>query len=235
MNININTINDINDTSSIESMRKVILKFLAQYDLKDFGYAIQLPSINKVEPPYIVSGYNELWLDHYKSNQYYKIDSTILYSMKNILPIRWEDLPFNDHKRNQQFRDESKDAGLLNGVAYPIHGCYGEKGIFCIAGKHKIEDELFMNMNILIPYLHNKILQLDLNKHTYFTNPKLTVRETEFLKWLAIGKTMEEIASIMTISYRTCIDYNEKLKMKFNCSSKNQVIALAISKQIINV
>lgn len=235
MNIHLNTINDINNADSVEDIRKIILKFLSQYDLKDFGYAIQVPSINKLEPPYILSEYDESWLNHYKSNEYYKIDSTILYSMKNILPIRWDDLPFGHDKRNEQFRDESKDAGLLNGIAYPIHGCYGEKGIFCVAGKDKIGDELFMSMNILIPYLHNKILELDLKNYTYFNNPKLTARETEFLKWLAIGKTMEEIASIMTISYRTCIDYNEKLKVKFKCSSKNQVIALAIIKQIINV
>lgn len=233
--MNINTIHDINNANNVESIRKIIIKFLAQYDLQDFGYAMQVPSINKIEMPYIISGYNDAWLDHYKSNEYYKIDSTILYSMKNILPVRWEDLPFNGDERNTQFRNESKDAGLLNGVAYPIHGCYGEKGIFCIAGKNKIEDELFMNMNILLPYLHNKILELDLKKYTHFKVPKLTLREKEFLRWLAIGKTMEEISSIMSIAYRTCIDYNEKLKLKFQCSSKNQVIALAIIKQVIHV
>lgn len=235
MTININTITDINDSDSIEDLRKIIIKFLAHYDLKDFGYAIQIPNINKVQSPYIISEYEKDWLNHYKSNEYYKIDPTILYSIKNILPVRWENVLITSDTSNKKFIEESKDAGLLNGVAYPIHGCYGEKGIFCIASKNKIGDELFLNTNIIIPYIHNKILELDLNKYTHFIIPKLTVREKEFLKWLAIGKTMEEIAQIMSISYRTCVHYNEKLKIKFNCSSKNQVIALAIIKQIINV
>jgi DNA-binding CsgD family transcriptional regulator len=76
---------------------------------------------------------------------------------------------------------------------------------------------------------------LELNKHEYYQNPRLTPRETEFLKWLAIGKTMEEISIIMNISYRTCVDYSEKLKKKFNCVSKNQIISLAIMKNMITL
>lgn len=230
--MNINTIQDFARVQSLEEMRNLLLKILNHYDINDFGYAVQFPTIFKKEQPYIFTGYKQDWVEHYTKNEYYKIDPTILYSAKNVVPVEWSDQLFGNNKK---FREESTDAGLANGVTYPIHGAHGEKGLFCVAGKNKIPMEAFLIINALVFYLHNQILNIDLKDNPYLTVPKLTRREKEYLQWLAIGKNLDEIASIMNISYRTVVDYGEKLRKKYNCTSKQQVLTLAVTKNMINL
>lgn len=230
--MNLNIIQDLSGSNNLDDIKKILLQTLNYYGLNDFGYAVQFPSINKTEHPYIFTGYEQPWVDHYTSNAYYTIDPTILYSARNIIPIRWSDQLFAPCP---QFRNESRDAGLHNGATYPIHGMHGEKGLFCIAGKAEISNEAFIIINSLVSFLHNQILHVDLKNNTYFNLPTLTIRETEYLQWLAIGKNMDEISSIMNISYRTAVDYGEKLKKKFQCTSKQQVLTVAIMKNMISL
>lgn len=228
--MNINTIQDLSGLKHIDEIRKLLLKVLNNYDINDFGYAVKFPTIVKKETPYLFTGYKQDWVEHYTNNAYYNIDPTISYSEKNIMPIEWSDKLFSNCN---QFRSESIDAGLPNGITFPIHGIHGEKGLFCIAGKNKIAHEAFMVISSLVFSLHHQILNVDLKNNTYFKIPPLTVREKEYIKWLAIGKNLDETASIMNISYRTAVDYGEKLKRKFKCTSKQQVITVAIMKNMI--
>ncbi len=164
-NLDLNLIQEIAYTQSLNDLKKIILKALNNYNLNDFNYGIKVPSIIKNEQPYIFSGYAKNWIEHYTSNNYHKIDSTVLYSFKNITPIIWDDFHFMTSKK---LRDESKDAGLINGVTYPIHGASGEKGLFCIAGREEISPETFVFINMLVPHVHHKILDLDLKSYEYF-------------------------------------------------------------------
>ena len=230
--IELNLIQDIMDVNSIKEIQKLLHKNLDRFDIPYFNYGVQIPSIHKKEELYVMSGYDNKWIDHYLKNRYQEIDSTVLYSIHNIAPLIWSD---NHFKNCNKMRDESKDAGLLYGATYPIHGAKGEKGLFCVSSEIPISKEAFLEINALIPFLHNKIYEIDLHNHCYFNTPKLTVKEQEFLKWMALGKTNEDISLIMNISYRTCIDYTNKLVKKFKCQNKFQVVAMVIIKGIIKL
>ena len=230
--LNLNIIQDIMDVDSIGEIQKILLKNLHHFDIEYFNYGIQLPSIYKRETPYIISGYDKKWIDHYVKEKYHEIDATVLYSFQNIAPVTWTDDHFNTCKK---MREESKDAGLVHGVTYPIRGTSGEKGLFCISSKNAVSTEASLYMNAMVPFIHNKIFELDLHKNIYFDIPNLTKKEEEFLKWMAVGKSNEDIAMIMGITYRTCVDYTNKLVKKFNCQNKSQVICLAIMKGIIQL
>jgi len=230
--ININFMQDLASATSMEQVKKIILKNINFFDINDFNYGTKPPSIVTKQDLYIFSGCPDSWMDHYKKNQYHNVDATILYSIKNIQPVEWSDELFKDCP---QLRKDSIDAGIPHGITFPIHGAHGEKALFAVAGNKKVSFEAMLHLNAMVPFLHHKIYELELTKQDYFQTPKLTPRESEFLKWLAIGKTMEEISIIMNISYRTCVDYSEKLKKKFNCVSKNQIISLAIMKNMITL
>jgi DNA-binding CsgD family transcriptional regulator len=230
--VNINFMQDLATASSMNEVKELILKNINFYGVNEFNYGIKAPSIITNEEPYIFSGCSESWINHYKKNKYYLNDATIAYAFQNVQPIEWSDELFQNCAK---LREESSDAGIPNGITFPIHGPRGEKGLFAIAGKKKIPFEAMLYINAIVPFIHHKIFELEVSKHDFFQNPRLTPRETEFLKWLAIGKTMEEISIIMNISYRTCVDYSEKLKKKFNCVSKNQIISLAITKNMISL
>lgn len=230
--ISLNLMQDISMAESVSDLKTIILSKVNHFDIDNFNYGIKVPSILTNEEPFIFSGYDPKWIEHYISNKYHEIDSTVIYSFRNTRPAAWTDAHFSTSKK---LRQESRDAGLHHGYTYPIHGLSGEKGLFCIAGEKKINDEAAIYISALVPFIHQKILELELSEKTYFKDPCLTKREQDFLKLLAIGKTMEEISCIMSISYRTCVDYAEKIKRKCHCTSKSQLIAFAISKHIIHL
>ena len=67
--INLNFMQDISDVSTLSQLKSIILKNINLYDVNNFNYGIKLPSINSVEKPYIFSGYDLKWINHYKTNR----------------------------------------------------------------------------------------------------------------------------------------------------------------------
>ncbi len=63
----------------------------------------------------------------------------------------------------------------------------------------------------------------------------LSSRQHECLHFLIRGKTLREISKILNISPRTVEIHMEKLKLKFNCTSKSELISAAIEYGFINI
>lgn len=63
----------------------------------------------------------------------------------------------------------------------------------------------------------------------------LSQREAECLFYMVRGKTVKKIAEILGISDRTVETYTERLKNKFNCHSKSDLIEVAIKIGFVNV
>ena len=226
-------ISEIAECASLDDLDKLLFRVLAFYGVGSFNYGIKVPCILQSQAPYIHSGYDPEWISHYVSRQYHLCDPTVAYAMQNLAPAIWDDSHFLS---NPSLRAEASDAGLSHGATYPIRGLAGEAGLFCIAEKTPIPKELFIGFCALAPAFHLKIVELDAKaKIPHLRLPELTRRESEYLHWLCAGKNMEEIAKIMSISYRTCVDYGEKLMRKFGCPSKSAVVALAIARNMVRL
>lgn len=63
----------------------------------------------------------------------------------------------------------------------------------------------------------------------------LTNRESECLFYIIRGKSAKSIARILNISFRTVEVYLEKLKTKFNCKTKSDLIDQAIHNGYMNI
>lgn len=226
-------IQEIMSTENTESLTKEISNILFEYDVAYFLYGICIPQLNKKTKNLIVDRYPDNWMNHYMKSEYMDVDSVFLYSLTNNLPIVWDDILF---RNSQKMRDESKDAGLRAGISFPIHSVTGEKGIFSISSSKdkKISSEAFMVVSSLLPYIHEKIK--DLERHDrYPMLPKLTTREAEILQWAAIGKTAYETSCILNISERTIIYHLSNIMKKFDCNNKGQAVAFGLTHKIIQL
>lgn len=80
--------------------------------------------------------------------------------------------------------------------------------------------------------VNKQIQAYDVAPSTFIISPadasRLTEKEQECLFYLLLGKTYKEIAETQSVSQRTIIDHIERLKMKFNCQSKSELIGRAI-------
>jgi|GEM_PF-4706689 len=55
----------------------------------------------------------------------------------------------------------------------------------------------------------------------------LTRKEVDVLRYILLGKTSKQIARLLEISYRTVEEYTNKIKRKFQCSSKYEIHIIA--------
>ena len=231
----IKEIEKIYAADSTDKLKDILSNILGGYDVPHFLYGIRIPQINNKTKDLIVSIYPNGWMEHYMKSNYIETDSVLHYSLNNNLPVTWTDELFENSKNSKLMRDESKEVGLEYGISFPIHSASGENGIFSMATptKKAINNEVYFLMSALLPYIHEKIKELERGNKFYPKIPELSARELEVLKWTAIGKTASEISSILNITERTVVFHVTKINKKFKCNTKRQSVAYALTHKII--
>ena len=86
--------------------------------------------------------------------------------------------------------------------------------------------------NYLSPSIAEKVTLQTLNDD----NPvdKLTAREFEVFRLLAEGKVVDDISSLLNISYKTVANYQTLLKQKLGINSPVDLVRLAIKYEVID-
>lgn len=227
-------IENIMQTKSTDELKNTLSKILNQYDIPHFLYGMRIPQLNKQHKDLIINVYPLEWMQHYMKSEYIKVDSVLHYSLNNNLPVVWKDDFFTS---SRQMRNESKEVGLEFGVSFPIHSITGENGIFSIASSigKSINNETFMLVSALLPYIHEKIKDLERHNRFYPNLPIISKKELEILKWTAAGKTAFEAGCIIGVSERTVVYHLVNIMKKLNCSNKGQAVAFALTHNIIQL
>ena len=70
-------------------------------------------------------------------------------------------------------------------------------------------------------------------KETATSNPKLTIREVEVLKWLKEGKSSFEVSMILNISEKTVNFHCNNIMRKLDAVNRVQAVAIALEKRFI--
>lgn len=181
------------------------------------------------------------WFEAYSSNRYLTQDPVVSLGLKQTLPIFWNKLDLDHPTMPACSRDVmnlAADFGVRNGVSFPLHTPYGEKGILSFITKDPSNSELmFENVPILsfcASYIFNAAVELvkrkpELAKHL----ADLSAREKECLLWASEGKTSWEIATILGISERTVNFHLNQVTNKTDSRNRNQAIAKTISSGLI--
>ncbi|MES2950581.1 MAG: LuxR C-terminal-related transcriptional regulator [Pseudomonadota bacterium] len=92
-------------------------------------------------------------------------------------------------------------------------------------------------LKLIIPALHAALLRC-VRSHTVpptgdATRPALTNRETEVLKWICLGKTNSEIASILNSSPHTVKNQTRTILVKMRVNSRAQAAAEAMRHRLV--
>ena len=71
-------------------------------------------------------------------------------------------------------------------------------------------------------------------KYNEFENLQLSKRQREVIHWYLLGKTALDTAEILNLSVRTIHEYFERLKNKFDCYTKSQLLLKLIDGGFLN-
>jgi len=178
------------------------------------------------------------WITLYIKSQFLDIDPLFKLDFRLISHIDWNDI--QKTKITEKLFSSFEDYDLGNcGITVANHYENNAYGILSIV--YYMDKKLWNNYkqkNMSKFRLLNERLTLDYNKiynQTQGSEYKITKREQDCLYWMALGKTDDQIAEIMSIGKWTVVAHVKSAKFKLGTSNRASTVAKAISIGIVNI
>ena len=232
-------IGDLYLAKDIGELEAICRTKLNVFGIQYFRYSWQYTEMLSQTPQtIIIMSCPAAWAAHYKNMSYGAIDPRCQHVHRSIITAVWEpDLSMVDvHDRERQFWEDSIDFGMGYGATIPIPSQFGGRASLCIAFSpvQAERDDSLSRMPSIESFafrLHEIVERLTTKDHLSVLN--LTKRETEVVKWAAIGKTAHETGRILAISETTVIFHLNNAKRKFGVITKHQLTARAFAAGVI--
>lgn len=152
-----------------------------------------------------LSNYPNEWTHLYNQAQYFDVDPIVNHCKHSVLPIVWDEKAFSATPRIWEL---AQSQGVHLGWTQAVHDFRGVFSMLTLSrstGKVSAEELYEKSGQVLwlCHAMHAVAAEEYVEKQSVGPSCKLTPRETEVLKWSAMGKTAADIATILCLSERT--------------------------------
>lgn len=186
--------------------------------------------------PQKMDSWSDEWRHRYREMGFFYRDPVVFDTLHRTEPFTWEEAcerhPTPSGKR---VFEEAAEFGMRHGYVIPIHGARRYRGLVTVAGEHvALDARSRAAIHLMAIYCHDRLTQLRPAEGAAIRS-RLTPREKECLHWAAVGKTDDEIASILTISATTAHWHIENAKRKFDVGTRVQAVMAAFRAGELNI
>lgn len=213
-----------------ESIWHEALRFVCEQQGADYYYfegSLLLRS--NIQPEHVViDGYPQGWRQHYLDNDYAKIDPAVAHTQSHLSPFVWptevDDFARLSRAQKKMYAD-AKNFGIESGISFTYRGVSAQHGTLHIASEQTLAKSPLSDKAVQYEFfmLGTMLMDSHLEQHGKAIaelKKSLTPRETECLRWVAEGKTSEEIADIIGISQRTVVFHLQNAMEKMGTHSR---------------
>lgn len=202
------------------------------YDRITYSLATDHPSLGLPKQHGLATNYPDDWMAYYRSHDYMRFDPVVHQVLSSGKPFFWADLLANPElpAQSRLLMNQAAEAGLNDGVGISLAGCSGEVAGIGLARSRAAQDgkdyDFLARVFLLSTYFHETyrdMLTRQLNQV-----PPLTARERDVLLWAAEGKTDQEIAMILGISFHTVRFHWRHIFALLNVNGRSYAITKAI-------
>jgi len=228
----------VDGISTLEQLDAFVHRLVQAYELKHAAYYMpSLPDQEQARPLSIIT-YPPEWVRRYFEADYLAVDPVVSESFANLLPLDWGTLDKRAPRVKQLF-GESREFGIgRQGITFPIRGPKGESALFSVTSDLPDAEWIdakkiyIRDLQILAHTIHAKAMVIGGATRPDYP-AKLTPRERECLTWCALGKTSEDIATILGISEGVVRIHLQSAQHKLNCLNRTHTVAKAIAYKLI--
>nr|WP_172690520.1 transcriptional regulator TraR [Rhizobium rhizogenes]ASK46649.1 transcriptional regulator TraR [Rhizobium rhizogenes] len=185
-----------------------------------------------------VTNYHRDWRSAYFENNFDKLDPVVkrAKSRKQVFAWSGEQERSRLSKEERAFYAHAADFGIRSGITIPIRTANGSMSMFTLASERTaipLDREIdAVAAAAAVGQLHARISFLRITP-TAEDAAWLDPKEATYLRWIAVGKTMEEIADVEGVKYNSVrVKLREAMK-RFDVRSKAHLTALAIRRKLI--
>jgi DNA-binding CsgD family transcriptional regulator len=229
----------VDEISTQEQLESFIRKTIEAYELKHAIYYFP-GSIGEVNiAPVSFISYGEDWISRYFEADYLNIDPVVSEGFANLLPVDWNTLDRRPPRVKQMFGEAGEFGVGRQGLTFPIRGAKGESALFSVTsdlpdGEWQDARRTYVrDFQIIAHTIHSKGLRIGGAAPPDYSN-KLTPRQRECLTWCAVGKTSEDIATILGISEGVVRIHLQSAQHKLNCLNRTHTVAKAMAYKLIH-
>jgi DNA-binding CsgD family transcriptional regulator len=223
----------------IDMASEVINGFMEAWGLHNVAYAaLNMPAPGASRPLLSVT-YSSEWQKHYAQSGYVDLDPIVRSGLGGILPVDWAEIDRGDPIIRKFFGEAQElDVGA-NGLSAPIRGRNGEFALFTITSNQSdrewraMKRELLRDLMVVAFNFHAAVLRsVGLDKEREVRMP---LRETSCLRWKALGKTDDEIGTILGISSHTVRFHLESARARLHTTNTTHTVARAVALGLVSM
>ena len=180
--------------------------------------------------------YSREWQLRYFFKQYDKVDPVIAHGRHAVLPFDWETLISDDPEVMDFFADAAHFNVGRNGISIPVRN---RKGVFSLVSftsdVSRSEWEAYKIDNIVKLQLLSVLIDSAANINSKLPSAPvhLSRREEQCLIWAARGKTYQEIADILNLTFGSVKTHLDSARHKLHCMNLTHAAAVAVATGVI--
>lgn len=191
-------------------------------------------SVNSTGEQYAALTYSDEWVERYLDQDYSRIDPVVQGCYRQFRPVDWRRLDWSG-KAVRDFQGEALDAGVgSQGYSVPIRGPSGQFAMFTVS--HEASDaswetfkrETKEDLILAAHFVNQKALELERGTDKVEVT-RLSPRETDTLRLLAMGFSRAQAADALTISEHTLRAYIESARFKLGAMNTTHAVARAMT------
>jgi len=200
------------------------------------AYGLRLPTPISSPRTIMLSNYPQAWQARYASQGYLATDPTVAHGRQSQTPLVWTHAVF---AQTPLLWEESQSAGLRFGWAQSSLDAVGVGGMLSLARSSEplTATELAtqeVKMRWLVNISHLALSRLFVSEWVKESQPDLTSREVEVLKWTADGKSSGEIADLLSISENTVNFHIKNSVVKLRTANRTAAVVRAAMLGLLN-
>ncbi|WP_238962885.1 LuxR family transcriptional regulator [Pseudomonas sp. AF32] len=225
--------NNISGVSE-EEYTEILGWIFSKLGIEKFAYVHLEPTPFNNSKISIYSNYPSEWVETYRKQSLYKTDPVMANTAITATPFFWDEIPEEIDTHSDIF-EQSASYGIKQGYTVPIHEPGRAFGSLHLSSEENDPDfPTIVRSNLFII----KALSIIANQYrpvetTVESNLRLSPREIEFLRWLALGKNYKEIGLIMNITERTVKFHAKQMTEKMDCINVKQAMIKAVQLNLV--
>jgi LuxR family transcriptional regulator, quorum-sensing system regulator BjaR1 len=170
------------------------------------------------------------WFARYLEANHLPHDPCARYCRASSVPFTWTEIPpkLLAEPRAIQVVNEAGEYGHRAGLCIPLHTIDGFRGLSFAGDRVELPPGARRMLTILAVYACVAAEGACRNTGDQGSVVRLTPREREVLRWIAVGKTVDEIGGILNVSSHTVTEHLKKIRTKLGATNTVHALVKAL-------
>ena len=175
----------------------------------------------------------EQYQDAFQNRQNWRLDPVMQHCKRQSMPIIWSQKTYVSQGLGDKWEEQAR-YGYCNGIALALHMPEGRHFFLGVDRDQPVPmhagelTRVVADLQLFAVHAQDAALRILTPGTTDPTNPALTPRELETLRWTMEGKTAWEVGNVLGITERTAALHVNNATHKLGCVNKHQAVLKAL-------